>query len=249
MLKKLEEPLVSVVIPFYNELDKLLKAVESVLKQSYLNYEILLIDDYSNIDTAKIKVIAESRNNIFLYENKKNMGPGYSRNYGVEKSRGEFIAFLDSDDEWMPNKLKNQINHMLINKIKASHTSYKRFDQRIKKFKKINSGKINCSFPLSVFSCKVATPTVIVSKKILKKHIFPINIRHMEDIILWLKVSKETKFVGVNFFDCIVNVDDDTSAFNKDNYKNGMKIIRSEFFSKNKLLFFLHFLYCKMRGL
>ena len=63
----------------------------------------------------------------------KNMGPGYSRNYGVEKSRGEFIAFLDSDDEWMPNKLKNQINHMLINKIKASHTSYKRFDQRIKK--------------------------------------------------------------------------------------------------------------------
>lgn len=108
----LTKGLVSVVIPVYNRIDTIEKAVESVRKQTYKNVEIIIIDDGSTDGTDDmLKKLAESENNIriFIQDHK---GANAARNFGIEKSKGEFIAFQDSDDEWLPDKLEKQIRYM-----------------------------------------------------------------------------------------------------------------------------------------
>jgi len=94
----------SVIIPVYNRTEELKRAVKSVLKQSYKNFELIIIDDCSdyNIEDTLID-FTDSR--IKLLVNNKNSGVSYSRNRGIKESRHDLIAFLDSDDEWFKDKL------------------------------------------------------------------------------------------------------------------------------------------------
>jgi glycosyltransferase involved in cell wall biosynthesis len=105
---------ISVIIPNFNRTDVLVKSIESVLKQTYLPLEIIIVDDRSNIDIDKYinsKFTKECKSGfIKVVVNKKNIGAGKSRNNGVELSKGNFIAFLDSDDYWHEDKLMEQIS-------------------------------------------------------------------------------------------------------------------------------------------
>lgn len=102
------KPLVSVIIPAYNRAKILQRAIESVLAQSYQNFEIIIVDDASTDLTAEtIKNFLTPK--IRYFKHKNNKGPGAARNTGIKKSRGELIAFLDSDDQWLPEKLEKQI--------------------------------------------------------------------------------------------------------------------------------------------
>ncbi len=106
-------PLVSVIIPFLNENRFIKEAVESVLQQTYTNWELLLIDDGSTDESSEIaKGYATSSNNkikYFEHNNHENFGISTSRNLGIKNSLGKLIAFLDADDIWLPEKLSNQI--------------------------------------------------------------------------------------------------------------------------------------------
>src|SRR3954470_1099780 len=107
MLSINSNPLVSAIIPTYNRDKVISNAVDSILKQTYENIEIIVVDDGSRDGTRerlakygdKISVIAQ-----------KNAGPAAARNRGIKASRGQFIAFLDSDDEWLPNKVEQQVS-------------------------------------------------------------------------------------------------------------------------------------------
>lgn len=101
-------PLISVIIPCYNRADVVEKAINSALAQTYQNLEIIIVDDASTDNLAGILKIFTGNERIRVIRNTTNQGAGESRNVGVQAARGEYIAFLDSDDEWLPEKLERQ---------------------------------------------------------------------------------------------------------------------------------------------
>jgi len=105
--------MISVIIPVHNRFDDLIVAVRSVFSQTITDYEVIVIDDHSQVEL--LPVISEEFNDsvgstIFVYRNQVNCGAAQSRNIGVAYAKGEYIAFLDSDDYWMPDKLEKQID-------------------------------------------------------------------------------------------------------------------------------------------
>ena len=106
MLNSTGKDLVSVIIPVYNGDAFLTETIESVLKQTYLNFEIIVIDDGS---TDKSSEICQSFGNSVSYFYQNNCGAGETRNNGFKKSNGDLIAFLDMDDYWLPTKLEKQV--------------------------------------------------------------------------------------------------------------------------------------------
>lgn len=105
-------PLISVIIPTYNRGNLVLRAINSVLNQTYNNLELIIIDDASTDNTGEvINKIQDKR--IKYFKNVVNLGGGAARNIGIKLSKGTLIAFLDSDDEWIKEKLQKQVNYIL----------------------------------------------------------------------------------------------------------------------------------------
>lgn len=116
--------LVSIIMPSYNTSDYIGEAINSVLNQTYKNWELIIIDDNSTDNTANIvQSFDDSRINYLV--NNENKGAAYSRNRALRKAKGNWIAFLDSDDIWYPNKLENQLNFMVNSRCYFSYTNYK----------------------------------------------------------------------------------------------------------------------------
>ena len=121
------EPVVSVVMPTYNGEAFLDESIISVQRQSFKNWELLIIDDCSHDTTVKIaQEIAAQDPRIVMLRNETNCGPLVSRNSAMRHARGRFIAFLDQDDVWMPNKLELQTNMMLDNNYGVTFTGWRR---------------------------------------------------------------------------------------------------------------------------
>jgi len=114
-----KDPLVSIIIPFYNAAPFISATLESVLAQTYTHWEILLVDDGSSDNSYQIaKLFAQEHPQkifLFTHENHSNKGAAASRNLGFAKSSGELITFLDSDDLWLPEKLQTQVQIMMKN--------------------------------------------------------------------------------------------------------------------------------------
>ncbi len=124
------EPLVSIITPTFNSQDFLAQTIDSILDQSYKNWELILIDDASTDNTVNlIKDYISKHSNISLIQNNTNQGAGVSRNKGINAAKGDFIAFLDADDLWLPNKLEVQINLMLKNNLDVCFSSYDLIDE------------------------------------------------------------------------------------------------------------------------
>lgn len=108
--------MVSVIIPTYNRMGTLERSIESVLKQTYVDFELLIIDDGSNDGTEEY-VCGLQDERIRYYRNESNMGPSASRNKGAALAKGEYLAFQDSDDEWLPDKLQEELDAMMQSEI------------------------------------------------------------------------------------------------------------------------------------
>lgn len=110
-----ETPLVSVIIPVYNAEKTIVDCINSVLVQTYGNIEIIVVNDGSKDNTEQIIWDTKwGENNIYVYTI-ENSGPAAARNYGVQHSKGKYIAFLDSDDTWLPKKIELQVHCFLQN--------------------------------------------------------------------------------------------------------------------------------------
>ncbi len=240
------KPLVSVIIPFYNNIEELKNAIDSVLIQTYKIYEIIIIDDCSSVSLDQLKLYLINKN-IKYFRNNSNKGPGYSRNKGIEMSNGEYLAFLDSDDTWMTNKLEIQLNFMQTNNYFFSHTSYVRNNKVGGNIKKMNSGFINYIYPIPLFFCRIATPTVMIKKSSIKDNNFDTKLRFLEDTFLWYQISKKTTLKGLNLYLTKVNVSNQSSYLQRNKIKESYQIILKKIKNEHKLLYIALKLYLLVR--
>ena len=120
---------VSVITASYNCAKFIEESIKSVLNQTYDNLELIIIDDCSTDNTDEIikKYLSDQR--IRYLKNEKNSGAAVSRNYALREAKGKWIAFLDSDDLWLPEKLELQVNFMKYHNYNFSYTSYEEIDE------------------------------------------------------------------------------------------------------------------------
>ena len=125
--------LVSVIIPYYKKINYIKKTIQSVLNQTFEDFEIIIIYDDSKYDDLKIiENFIENHPKIKIIKNKKNFGAGISRNIGIQNSSGRIIAFLDSDDYWSPSRLEKQLKFMMQNKYDFTFCNYKKISNKKK---------------------------------------------------------------------------------------------------------------------
>ena len=132
-MSSIQNDLVSIIMPSYNCGRFVEESIRSILAQTYENWELIFIDDYSSDNT--IRIVSELRDKdkrIQIYQNVSNMGAAVTRNNALKEAKGRWIAFLDSDDIWEPEKLEKQIKYMEEHNYAFSYTSYCEIDEESK---------------------------------------------------------------------------------------------------------------------
>ncbi|MBD5136082.1 MAG: glycosyltransferase [Lachnospiraceae bacterium] len=197
------EELVSIVIPVYNCSDTICDTVSSVLNQTYKNMEIIIVDDCSTEDIiGKVQSLQDNR--IRYYRNKKNMGANYSRNYGILHSKGRFIAFQDSADIWMQDKLEKQMAMFSDENIDAVYceTEYIKQDGTHKIVPdrwKDDKNRNECIYYTLLYTNIIDTPSLIVKKEcLIECGMFDEDMPRLQDWELCLRLAKSYKFLCVN---------------------------------------------------
>ena len=182
----------SIITPLYNGEEFIKDAVESVLAQTYENWELLVIDDGSADNGYNIvKEYSDKDKRIKLLKNEKNSGVTKTRNKGIESSKGRYIAFLDSDDMWQKEKLERQINFMKAHDAAISCTAYARVDREGNE-KKIIHVKEEITYNMLLKTNMMGCLTVIYDTEKTGKRYFA-EAEKSEDYILWLSMVRDIK--------------------------------------------------------
>lgn len=232
------EELVSVIIPFYNRIPFVVESVKSVLNQTYQNYEIILIDDGSTEDTTEITDFIADQNCVkWIHQN--NTGVAAARNAGIAAATGEYIAFLDSDDLFKPEKLERQLRLMKEAKVSISHTSYDQISLGGEVLNTVDFGKYGGKvFPEIISICPIATPTVMVKSEILKEIECPFNTAfHIgEDICLWIDLAFHYEILGIDESLTQVRIGDSSASQNRNKQRIGLLNIINHLFKNPEYL-------------
>ena len=199
--RKETQPLVTVIIPLFNAEKYIAQTIESVISQTYQNWELIIVDDCSTDNSAEIVKGYEVKDRrIKLIELNSNFGgPARPRNIGLDISNGEYLAFLDADDVWLQDKLQVQVREMQLNNLDFTSTDSKFID--------INSNHtIINKYKIIVFLKKlkrkaklsdvikgnfIRTSSVIISKKFISKFDENKDFIGVEDLHLWMKILND----------------------------------------------------------
>ena len=188
--------LVSVIIPYHRKIKFIKKTINSIKNQTYKNLEIIIIyDDEDYSDLKYIKKIKRSDSRIKLILNKNILGAGESRNLGIKKARGKYIAFLDADDLWKKNKIQSQLLYMHKNKFDVCHTTYEIFRKNNKK-RKLMIARTFKNYRQLLPSCDIGLSTIILKKNIITKNCKFSKLKTKEDFVLWLLILKKNITIG-----------------------------------------------------
>jgi teichuronic acid biosynthesis glycosyltransferase TuaG len=192
--------LISIILPYYKKKNFLRESINSILNQTYQNFEILLIDDEVSEDSLNfLEEIKKCDSRIHLIKNEYNIGAGESRNRAIKFSKGQYIAFCDCDDLWKNNKLELQLKFMKKFNLNFSHTSYEIIDEN----NKILGHRLideDINFNKLINSCDIGLSTVMVNQAVFNdaEHRFA-KIKTKEDYVLWLILAKQGfKIIGIN---------------------------------------------------
>lgn len=187
----MEENLVSVIMPAYNSANYIEEAIESVVNQSYKNWELIIVDDNSNDNTEEIvNKIIEKDNRIKYFKFRKNMGAAHARNKAMEMAEGRFLAFLDADDIWEKEKLNIQINYMLDNKCAISHSDYEVIANDGSSINKFVTVPARMTYDMYLKNTIIQTVTVVLDKEYVGDVKMPI-IKMRQDFATWLSILKQ----------------------------------------------------------
>lgn len=193
--------LVSIIMPAYNCSRFIREAIDSVLAQTYTAWELLIVDDCSTDDTAAI-IASYQDERIHYFRNEQNSGAALSRNKALREAKGKYIAFLDADDSWMPEKIEKQVAFMEQNGYAFTYTAFHRTDKPLR----ISGPRHITKMGMYAF-CWPACPTVMYNRE--KIGLIQItDLRKNNDYAMWLHVIRKA--------DCYL-LDEDLFAYNKHN--------------------------------
>lgn len=231
--------MISVILPTYNREKTIERAIKSVLNQSYKDIELIVVDDYS-IDNTEMVVKKFKDKRLKYYKLKKNSGACFARNYGIEKSKGDYVAFQDSDDEWKIDKLKTQLENLRKNDSDLDFCMYEKFDGNqhgifpsddIKK--RFNKKGIEKALRYGNF---ISTQLVLIKKEFLKENKFDINLPRLQDYDLFLRLSSICK---ISFCDEVLvslYVQDDSISKSTDKLITAVGIMSNKDYKYKKIL-------------
>jgi teichuronic acid biosynthesis glycosyltransferase TuaG len=186
--------LVSIITPCYNSENFISETINSVLDQTYKNWEMIIVDDVSTDKSVDIiSTFCKQDSRIQLHQLLDNSGAAIARNKAIELAQGSFIAFLDSDDLWLPKKLEYQLEFMLKNKYSLSYTSYEIINEEGRLTNKIINCKDKLDYNRMLYSNEIGCLTAMYNRNILGKIFMP-EIRKRQDYGLWLKILKSEKY-------------------------------------------------------
>ena len=236
--------LVSIILPYYKKINYIANTLNSILNQTYQNFEIILVYDDTKLDDLLL-IEHDFKNNpkIKVIKNARNLGAGISRNIGIKHSKGEIIAFIDADDLWLPNKLEKQTNFMKENNFQFTFCDYEKRISNNKVIKVISPKKV-LDYNDLLKSNDIGLSTVQINKNIISDDLFP-SLKTKEDFAAWLKITKK-KINAYNFSENLViwnKVNDSLSSNFFQKIFDGFKVYKDyEKFSLFKSLYFLFIL-------
>ena len=179
------EYLISIITPTYNCAQFIGETIKSVINQTYTNWEMIIVDDASNDNTEEVvKSIKDER--IKYIRLKENSGAATARNIAMENASGKFMAFLDSDDIWIKDKLEKQVKFMIDNNYNFTCTAYEKMNEKGDSLNKVFKPKKKADYNRILLDCPVGNSTVMYNVS---------NIRKRNDDALWLQILKKEKFI------------------------------------------------------
>lgn len=193
-------PIISVIMPAYNCSKTIEASINSVLSQTFSDFELIVVDDCSNDDTLdKIKKLTEIDSRINFYQNEKNSGVAFTRNFAVQKAVGEWVAFLDSDDMWREDKLEKQLELVNVNpQVVISYTASSFIDWEGKPYNYIMPVDTTVDYKTLLRKNLLSCSSVMVKKDIIEKYKMPSD-DMSEDYAVWLMILREVGLAyGVN---------------------------------------------------
>jgi teichuronic acid biosynthesis glycosyltransferase TuaG len=190
----MEKPLVSIITPSYNSAKFILETIQSVQNQTYQNWEMIIVDDCSSDETVSIiDRIANNDGRIQLFKLSKNSGTGMARNTALDKATGKFIAFLDADDLWKPEKLDKQLDFMKANNLPFTFSFYECINEAGKPLNRRIEAPLDLSYTRLFFCNYVGNLTGIYDANYFGK--IPVSsLRKRQDWMMWLTVLKKIQF-------------------------------------------------------
>mgnify|MGYP000058275128 CR=1 FL=1 len=193
----MQEDLISIITPIYNCAKLLPNTIECVLNQTYQNWEMLLVDDCTQDNSAEIinKYLKRDKR-IKYFKLTENSGAAVARNKALKESKGRFIAYLDADDMWKPEKLQRQLKFMLDNNYAFTCTDYEKITENGTSLNKIIKIPEKVNYDLFLRNTIIQTVGVMIDTKLTGKKLLEMpNIRRRQDAATWCQLLK-------NGFDC-----------------------------------------------
>lgn len=193
------DPLVSVIMPVHNAEKYLQQAVDSIKGQTYLHWELWMVNDHSSDNSASImQQLAASDARIHAIHLDSNKGSAFARNIGIEKAAGKYVAFLDADDMWKPEKLAVQVDHMNKNNSVLSCTAYDTMQSDGQAMGRIIGVKKEVRYRQLLKNNTIGCLTVMYDAEKLGKQYMP-DIRKRQDYGLWLQILRQGHHaMGIN---------------------------------------------------
>ena len=193
------DPVISVLMPVYNGERFLKEAIESILRQTFTNFEFIIINDGSTDSTEDI-ISGFTDNRIVYVKNEENIKLIKTLNKGIDLAKGKYIARMDADDVSHPNRFKIQLEQIIANNCKIVSSSYTSVNEYSKKsgwHLGLIADKTDLKF-ISMFFCPIAHPTALIETNLVKKYYYKDNkdCLHVEDFDLWSRMLKD----DVKFF-------------------------------------------------
>lgn len=176
---------VSIITPVYNAESYLISTANSILQQTYQNWEWIVVDDCSSDNSYKIlKELEKEDSRIRVFKNSKNSKAFATRNHALERSTGDFVAFIDADDLWLPNKLEIQLNFMVSNNYPFTYTAFRRFLHGVEGGNKVVNVPLKATYNQILRNNFIATSTVMINRRITGN--FSMRDVYYDDFTLWL---------------------------------------------------------------
>ena len=183
--------LVSIIMPCYNAAPYVARSIESVLAQTYEDWELLITDDGSTDKSVEIiQAYCDKDERIQLFKHVKNQGIARARNTSLAEARGRFVAFLDHDDLWMPDKLEKQVGFMLDNDYPFTYTSYELMDDNGRPLNKAIRTQGVMDYGRYARNTIIGCGTVMLDRDKVGDFRMPQN-DTSDDMALWLSLMKK----------------------------------------------------------